>query len=168
LGYDEPPLVLKLLGVRSLICNNCTLEFRRFAPLTRLERRESREPETSPSLRRAPRHQARLRVRLYKVIKEQFGEGARYGPEVVGRTLDLSKIGLAIHVPGAQEGAGDLADPKSRFLARVELPRGAVQMLVVPVRREKLSGGGLVIGAHIRRIGEAERAALHTYIDGLN
>src|SRR4028119_1765234 len=105
LGFDEPPLVLKLLGVRSLICNNCTLEFRRFAPLTKLERRESREPETSPNLRRAPRHQARLRVRVYKVIKEQFGEGARYGPEVVGQTRDVSRIGLAIYVPGAQGGA---------------------------------------------------------------
>jgi hypothetical protein len=51
----------------------------------------------------------------------------------------------------------------------VELPTGAVKMLVVPVRREKLpAGGGFVVGTHIRRIGEAERAALHAYIEGLS
>ena len=169
LGFDDPPLGLKLLGVRALICNNCSLEFRRFAPLGGFERRESREPETSPNLRRAPRYRARLRVRLFKVIKEQFGGEARYGPEVVGFTRDVSKIGLSIYVPGAQAGAGDLTDQNSRFLARVELPAGAVMMLVVPVRDRKLpEGGGLVIGAHVRRIGEAERAAFYAYIEGLS
>lgn len=168
LGFDEPPPGLRLIGVRALICNNCTLEFRRFTPLTKLERRESGEPETSPSLRRAPRYRARLRVRLFKVISEQFGEGARYGPEVVGRTHDLSRIGLAIFVPGGQDGALDLSDPKSRFLALVELPAGAVKALVMPVRHERLrGGGGLVVGAHIRRTGDAERALLHSYLEGL-
>jgi hypothetical protein len=170
LGFDEARGLTGLLGFRGLLCNNCGLEFRRFVPAGRFERSQSDEPETSPNRRRAPRYRVRLRVRLDHDSKGRAGGESPAGAEADGYTRDLSGIGLAIIVPDAGAGRA-FADARSGFRAWVELPSGAVKMHVVPVRHEELSAGpekgGLLIGAHIRGIGELERAALLRYMESL-
>jgi hypothetical protein len=171
LGFNEPPLILKLAGIRELFCNNCGFEFKGFAPSTKLSRSKSGEEETTPNRRRAPRHKTRLRVRLAKILKERFGEETQYATEIHGYTLDISKIGLAIILTDVQAGASDFEDSSLGFCAWVELPTGTVKMRVLPVRREQiLTGPGkgrLLIGAHIRGISEADRASLNSYIETL-
>jgi hypothetical protein len=171
LGFDEPPLILKLLGIRELFCNNCGFEFKRFAPSNKLKRDQSGETETTRNLRRAPRFKTRLPVRLAKIIKERFGEETVYGPEISGYTQDISKIGLAIILPDLGAESADLNDSRMGFSAWVDLPTETVKMRIVPVRRQKLlrgpGKGQLLIGAHIRAISEADRISLHLYIETL-
>jgi hypothetical protein len=171
LGFNEPPPILKLLGIRELFCNNCSFEFTRFAPSTRLKRSQSGERETTLNQRRAPRFKTQLRVRLAMVLKERFGEEALYGSELSGYIRDVSKIGLAIVLPELRPGSPDFTDSKMGFCAWVDLPTETVKMRIVPVRREKLLAGPdkghLLIGAHIRSISEADRVSLHRYIETL-
>ena len=171
LGFNEPGPVLKLFGIRELFCNNCAYEFKRFAPSSKFERRQSVETETTTNRRRATRYKAHLPVRLAKVLKERFGQEPQCGPVLSGHTRDVSKIGLAIILRNVPAEAHDLNDARAVFCAWVDLPAGTVKMRIVPVRREQiLSGpgtGGLLIGAHIRGISETDRASLHRYLETL-
>ena len=171
LGFNEPSPILKLLGIRELFCNNCFFEFKRFAPSNKLKRNQSDETETTSNRRRAPRFKVQLKVRLAMVLKERFGEEARYGEHISGYTRDISKIGLAIIVPDVRSVASDFADSRTGFSAWVALPGQTVKMRVVLVRREKLTAGSeagpLIIGAHIRSISEADRISLYSYIETL-
>lgn len=171
LGFNEPPLILKLCGIRELLCNNCALEFRRFIPLGKLKRSQSGEPETTRHRRRAPRFKARLPLRLAKILKERFGEKTVYGPELDGYTREISKIGLSIILSDKGAKASDFIGSKLGLWAWVELPGETIKMRIVPVMHEKIQSGQdaghLLIGAHIRSISEENRASLHRYLESL-
>lgn len=171
LGFNEPPPILKVCGIRELFCNNCAFEFKRFAPLNKLERSESHEPETTLNKRRARRFKVRLNLRLAKILKERFGEETLYGLELSGYTQDISKIGLAIVLSDTRADDADFSDSRMGFSVWLDLPTETVKMRIVPVRREQLltgpEKGHLLIGAHIRGISEADRHALHSYIETL-
>jgi hypothetical protein len=171
LGFNESPPVLRLLGIHELFCNNCALEFRRFAPSKKIKRNQSEERETTLNQRRAPRFKVRLNVRLAKILKERFGEETLYATELSGYTQDVSKIGLAIILPNVQAEAADFSDSRLGFCAFVDLPTETLKMRIVSVRCEQLLKGAerrhLLIGAHIRSISEADRVAFHLYIETL-
>jgi hypothetical protein len=164
-------MILQLVGIHELLCNNCALEFKKFAPLNKLKRDESREPETTSNRRREPRFKVHFRVRLARVLKERFGEETLYGTEYSGYTRDISKIGLAIILPNVGAETSDFNNSRTVFCAWVDLPTGPVKLHIVPVRLEKpVPSSGkvpLLIGAHIRGISETDRIAFHGYVETL-
>lgn len=170
LGYTDPPLHLRLVGVRDLLCNNCNLEFRGFALPGRIRRGRSEQADDTPNLRRAPRYKVRLPAQVRQIVRGHFGGDAEYSPAVRGHTRDVSRIGLALVLPAGGVEGYDLFDAEKRLQVWIGLPTGTIVMQVALVNHAKVGGAGparVVVGAHIRNIGEAERAALHRYIETL-
>jgi hypothetical protein len=60
-GYKDTPLVLRLIGIYSLLCDNCNLLFKGFAlpgtvpARSRHRRKRSRQPRGTRAAGRAPR-----------------------------------------------------------------------------------------------------------------
>ena len=167
LGFSDPPLHLRLLGIRDLLCNNCNLEFRGFALPGRVKRGRSDQPDDTRNRRRAPRFQVRLPLQVRQIVRGYFGGEAVYSPIVNGHTRDISKIGIAIVLPTAGAEAYDFSDTEKRLQVWVGLPTGTVLMKVAPVRREDGRGTSRVIGAQIGSMSEDDRAAFHRYIETL-
>ena len=171
LGYGDPPLHLRLLCIRELLCNNCNLEFRGFALPRQVKRGRSDQPDDTRNRRRAPRFKVRLPLLVRQIVRGHFGGESEYSPAVNGHTRDISKIGIAVVIPGEAAEGYDFSDPGKRLQIWLRLPAGTtVVMKVVPASRDEGDGGAgrvRVIGTHIWTMSEADRAAFDGYIDTL-
>jgi len=111
--------------------------------------------------RRAKRAQARLAFTLTLHDPRISRNGFRRLPPLQGHTLDISSSGIALIVPAIRIGEHYLAGNDRRLYLNVELPGGAIDMCVIPVRYESLEEGesetGYVIGARIEEMSDADR-----------
>ena len=113
------------------------------------------------------RGEPRVRVRLPFSISIQ-GTNGNGGRErlLEGFTRDVSASGLGLIVHTVRVDSYYIfVDGRPRKLV-LQLPKGPVTMLVLPVRSERLgeSGAGYVIGAQITAIGEEDRQRYLEYL----
>lgn len=169
LGFKDSPLALRVVGVQELMCNNCNLEFRGVVLFGRLARARDTEPERVVNRRRAPRFNVKIPVAVAAVIKDAVYSGVKYSPVMRGHTRDLSGIGAAVVLPGCRIGEYDLTAPGQGLWLKLQLPAGPVVIRAACVRHEQLQAadGKLLIGAHIRKIGERDAARLQDYLKTL-
>ena len=109
----------------------------------------------------------RVNVRLPFSISIQ-GTNGNGGREVLleGYTRDVSASGLGLSVHTVRiDSYYIFVDGRPRKLV-LQLPRGPVTMLVLPVRSERLgeSGEGYIIGAQITAIGDEDRQRYLEYL----
>lgn len=172
-GFNDPPLLLRLIGIYDLLCNNCDLEFKGFALPGTIKRSRRAKIElgrggAATSRRRAPRLQIRLPVKMHV-----FGSGEMFGdvqimPVIRGYTRDVSEIGLASVFPSARFDDKHLTNAHRRLRLTIHLPQSEVQIYATAVRYELLDNGaadqGWLVGARITKISETDRAHLFSYL----
>ena len=170
-GYDEPPLLLRLLGYYGLFCNNCNLEFKGFAVPGTLKRLPSSREKFPDNKRRAPRSSTRLPLSVSVMEVEAVSGGLRYSPEQTGHTRVINQFGMAIILPTVQIQNYNFADTNRRLLLKLHLPTGAIHLHVKPVNSQRLTGtdanAGWLIGARITKISDEDRERLVRFLDSL-
>lgn len=115
--------------------------------------------------RHSRRVQARLSFTLCLSDPRLSSNGHRRLPTLNGHTLDVSATGLALVVPAIRIGEHYLAGDERKLHIKLELPAGAVEMLVASVRYESLEDGtGYLIGARILEMSESDRASFDKYV----
>ena len=115
--------------------------------------------------RHSRRVQARLSFTLSLSDPRLSSNGHRRLPTLNGHTLDVSATGLALIVPAIRIGEHYLAGDERKLHIKLELPAGAVEMLVASVRYESLEDGtGYLIGARILEMSESDRASFDKYV----
>lgn len=121
--------------------------------------------------RRSRRQQVRLPFTIFVSGGAKSLNGTIKRSSINGHTLDLSESGLALIVPSIRLGEHHLVGENRNFTVRLELPRGPVEIQVVPVRYEALDedGGetGFLIGVRIIGMADTDRAALVKYVSDL-
>jgi hypothetical protein len=168
LGFQDAPLLRRLIGIRELLCNNCNLEFRGFLLFHKLERVHSTHSETIANKRRAPRFKAQIPVNVAVMLESPVSSQNQYSAVIRGHTRDISKIGLAIVLPAIRSGEHSFVDSNKGLWVSLQLPSGLVTMQVTPVRYERLGpASGYLIGAHIRKIDKGGRSRFSSYVDDL-
>ena len=121
------------------------------------------------------RHCKRVRTRLSFTISlsdpRVSSNGARRLPKLEGHTLDVSSTGLALVVPAIRIGEHYLAGSDRPLHVKLDLPRGPVEMIVIPVRYESLDENqeesGYLIGARIAEMADPDRASYEAYVTKL-
>lgn len=97
--------------------------------------------------------------------------GTRRSSSLAGHTLDLSATGLALIVPAITLGEHHLVGENRSLNVKLELPGGAVEMQVTPVRYESLeeheTETGYLIGVQIATMTEDDRAKFAAYVSSL-
>ncbi len=172
LGFNEAPMMLYLVGMRELLCNNCNLEFKAFV-LGRPPRRiMSEEPEVSSNKRRARRFSGKFPVQVAVVLTEDRSQKRQYSSTMQGYTRDISRIGLAIIVPAIRiDGLRLMSDHAGQIKTlwvRLVLPPGPVTMRAAAVRCEALKQStSYLIGVQIKKIEELDQVRYFEYLDGL-
>lgn len=121
--------------------------------------------------RRARRARVELKFTLQVGDPRTSSNGARRLPSLDGHTLDISTTGLALAVPAIRIGQYYLAGTDRRLNVKLDLPRGPVEMQLLPVRYESLIENdlknGYVIGARIVEMDKKDRAEFDEYVAGL-
>lgn len=118
------------------------------------------------------RHCKRVRTRLSFTISlsdpRVSSNGARRLPKLEGHTLDVSSTGLALVVPAIRIGEHYLAGSDRPLHVKLDLPRGPVEMIVIPVRYESLDENqeesGYLIGARIAEMADPDRASFEGFV----
>ncbi len=168
-GYHDPPLPLRLLGLREFLCNNCGLEFKKFAPLAKDARVASTKQESIATRRRAPRYGAHLPASVSLVeVHAETGE-AWHSPPARGHCTNISKHGLAVSFAGTRFRVADFAQTGRPLLITVMLPNGPADMLVTTVTHARPAAGrgsrqGWLIGSAIKEMRAEDRARLEEYL----
>ena len=97
--------------------------------------------------------------------------GSRRVSTIEGHTLDLGERGLALVVPAIRLGEHHLVGENRSLNVKLELPGGAVEMQVIPVRYESLqeheTETGYMIGTKILAMTEEDRARFSEYLASL-
>jgi len=97
--------------------------------------------------------------------------GTRQTVSMKGHTLDLSANGLALIVPAITLSEHHLIGENRSLKVQLELPGGPVEMLVNPVRYERLEDhkieSGYLIAVKILRMSEAARENYSEYVSTL-
>ena len=114
--------------------------------------------------RHCKRVRARLKFTLSLSDPRASSNGARRLPTLDGHTLDVSSTGLALIVPAIRIGEHYLAGADRKLYVKLELPSGAVEMKVAPVRYESFEESGYLIGARILEMSDADRVSFEKYV----
>ncbi len=171
MGFQDAPLLLRLVGIRELLCNNCNLEFRGFVLFGKRERADLTNPEIIENRRREPRFKAHIPVQVAVILDSEAGNQIQYSKVLRGHTAAVSKIGLAIILPAISSGEYSLADSNKELWVSLELPSGPVTMRVTTVSHQRVDQANpasrYLIGVQIRKIDKDGRDRFFRYIDAL-
>ena len=115
--------------------------------------------------RRTRRARVRLNFTLSLADPRTSSNGLRRLPSLRGHTLDISTTGIALVLPAIRIGEHYLVGDDRRLHLKLELPKGPVELTVVPVRYESLEDdgeeSGYLVGAKIVDLSEVERSRFH-------
>jgi hypothetical protein len=116
--------------------------------------------------RRARRAVIRLPVTISLLTSHLTSNGFRRPRNLDGHTLDISASGLGLIVPAIRIGEHYLTGEDKKLALKLDLPDGAVEMKVAPVRYESLdehqTERGYLIGVRIIEI-TPEHQALYIH-----
>jgi hypothetical protein len=119
----------------------------------------------------ARRHEARLPLSVSLLEPKTPTFNSAYSPAMAGHLRDISRTGLSLVVPSIRFGNRFLLSGHDPLRVKVELPSGAVNIQVVPVRYDKLEGEPVerqyLIGARIMQMDDSDREQLVEYIQQL-
>jgi c-di-GMP-binding flagellar brake protein YcgR len=121
--------------------------------------------------RHSKRKQARLTFTLTLVGPTIKLNGARKTSTLRGHTIDVSSSGVALVVPSILLAEHHLVGENRKLNVRLELPEGAIEMKVTPIRYESLeeheTETGYMIAAKIVEMSDADRERFRQYVTGL-
>ncbi len=116
------------------------------------------------------RYARRYRISLpFSIALLETKAGSAHGPLTLdGYTYDVSATGVGLIAPVIRIGDRYLTKPDRAPNLTLRLPGGAIQMLVDPVRYERLDEEkdktSYLIGMHIVEINKSNRASLDAYL----
>ena len=119
--------------------------------------------------RSCKRVRARLKFTLSLSDPRVHSNGSRRLPKLDGHTLDVSMTGVALVVPAIRIGEHYLAGADRKLHIKLELPSGAVEMMVATVRYESMEDeSGYLIGAQILEMSDTDRVSYEKYVAQLS
>src|SRR6185503_14238812 len=131
--YDDAQVVLRLIGIHKLLCNNCGLVFKRFDPLRTAQRVPTEENKEGEKRRRGPRYNVHLPAAISLVDdKVQVGK-VTYSEPSRGHCDTISKYGMNLSLVGARFTEGELSRTGRLLFVRIDLPDGPVEAVVALV-----------------------------------
>jgi len=166
--YDDAVVVLRLIGLHKLLCNNCGLVFKGFDPLRTVQRvpSEEKQPERV-NRRRGARYNVHLPAAISLIDdKVQVGK-VTYSEPSRGHCETISKFGMSLSLVGARFTEGDLSRVGRLFFVRIDLPDGPIEAVVALVthdrageeRRKKWS-----LGVRIHQMSDEDMERLEAYL----
>ena len=120
--------------------------------------------------RRSPRVRVRIAFSISVLRQTKLKRLNQNEHGLRGHTRDISAHGVALLLPQIHLDGYHLAAEGREMRLVLELPTGAISMVIVPKRYEKLDGAELgcnyLIGARMVRIDEADQIRYENFLNG--
>jgi hypothetical protein len=168
LGYDNPPMPLRFVGLRELLCNKCGLEFKGLDPLSRLERSPRFEVDSTGTHRRAPRYPVHIPATIYLTEQDPETGKLSHSKPSWGHCVSISKTGLTLSFVGTKFTKEEVSRVGQLLFVIIEIPNNPIEVVVSVVRHA--SSGNVngnrkrIVGAAVCGISEDDAARLDSYL----
>jgi len=165
--YDDAVVVLRMIGLHKLLCNNCGLVFKGFDPLRTTQRVPSAEKPGRTNRRRGARYNVHLPAAISLIDdKVQVGK-VSYSEPSRGHCETIGKFGMSLSLVGARFTEAELSRIGRLFFVRIDLPDGPIEAVVALVthdragqeRRKKWS-----LGVRIHQMSDEATEHLEAYL----
>ncbi len=167
--YDDAVVVLRMIGLHKLLCNNCGLVFKGFDPLRTASREAAQPTETwqGTNRRRGPRYNAHLPAAISLVDdRVQVGK-VTYSEPSRGHCDTISKFGMNLSLVGTRFTEGELSRIGRLVFVRVDIPAGHVEAGVANVTHDRIGEERRkkwALGVKIHQMSEEHSERLDEYL----
>jgi len=166
--YDDAVVVLRLIGLRKLLCNNCGLVFKGFDPLRTVQREAKEDKRKGSSRRRGPRYNVHLPAAISLIDdKKQVGK-VTYSEPSRGHCETISKYGMSLSLVGTRFTEGELSRVGRLLFVRIDLPDGPVEAVVALVTHDRAGGDERRkkwrLGVKIQQMSDYDTERLENYL----
>src|SRR5688572_24683905 len=165
--YDDAVVVLRMIGLHKLLCNNCGLVFKGFDPLGSAQRVPTEGKGNVPNRRRGPRYNVHLPAAISLIDdKVQVGK-VKYSEPSRGHCDTISKFGMSLTLVGARFTGGELSRIGRLLFVRLELPEGLVEAVVSLVSHDRVGDEGRKLwslGVKFQQMSDDDTERLETYL----
>lgn len=165
--YDDAVIVLRVIGLHKLLCNNCGLVFKRFDPLRTVQRAPAGEVKEIRNRRRAPRYNVHLPTEISLVDDRVKVGKATYSEPSRGHCETISKFGMNLSLVGTRFTEGELSRAGRLLFVRVDLPEGPIEAVVSLVTHERVGDERKKkwsLGVKIHQMSDDDTKRLETYL----
>jgi hypothetical protein len=165
--YDDAVIVLRVIGLHKLLCNNCGLVFKRFDPLRTVQRAPAGKVREVRNRRRGPRYNVHLPAEI-SLIDDRVKVGkATYSEPSRGHCETISKFGMNLSLVGTRFTEGELSRVGRLLFVRVDLPEGPIEAVVSLVTHERVGEERKKrwsLGVKIQQMSDDDTKRLETYL----
>ena len=165
--YDDAVVVLRMIGLHKLLCNNCGLVFKRFDPLRTVQRAPAEEVKETRNRRRAPRFNVHLPAEI-SLLDDRVKTGkATYSEPSRGHCETISKFGMNLSLVGTRFTEGELSRTGRLLFVRINLPEGPIEAVVALVTHERVGDERKKkwsLGVKIQQMSDDHTQRLETYL----
>ena len=165
--YDDAVVVLRLIGLHKLLCNNCGLVFKGFDPLRSVQREAAEDTRKGSTRRRSPRYNVHLPAAISLVDdKKQVGK-VTYSEPSRGHCETISKFGMSLSLVGARFTEGELSRLGRLLFVRVDLPDGPIEAVVALVAHDRAGDERRkkwLLGVKIQQMSDDDTERLENYL----
>src|SRR5204863_2720547 len=120
--YDDAIILLRMVGMHKLLCNNCGLVFKGFDPLGAHSRGSSEDAKPDSNRRRSPRFYAHLPTAISLIEGNAKGGKVSYSQPSRGHCEAISSFGMRLSLVGARLAEAELSQPGRLLFIRIDLP----------------------------------------------
>lgn len=165
--YDDAVVVLRMIGLHKLLCNNCGLVFKGFDPLRTAQREPAEDTRKGSNRRRGPRYNVHLPAAISLVDdKKQVGK-VTYSEPSRGHCETISKFGMSLSLVGARFTEGELSRLGRLLFVRVDLPDGPIEAVVALVAHDRAGDERRkkwLLGVKIQQMSDDDTERLENYL----
>lgn len=165
--YDDAVLLLRMVGMHKLLCNNCGLVFKAFDPLGVQKRAPSEKQRQIRNRRRGPRFYAHLPTAI-SLIDDKVREGkASYSAPSRGHCETIGEFGMSFSLVGTRFGEEELSRFGRLLFVRVDLPEGPIEAVVRIVTSERTGEEPKkrwLLGVNVHQMADEDKERLTAYL----
>ncbi len=165
--YDNANPVIRMIGMRKVLCNNCGLVFRGFDPLNKLRRTPAKREAKLLNRRRGPRYRAHLPTAISLIERQAKDEKATYAESSKGHCETLSKFGMGLSLVGTRFSDEELSRIGQLLFVSINLPSATIEAVVSIVNHHRFGEDNKrkwFLGVKVQQMSESSKADLDTYL----
>ena len=166
--YDDAVILLRMVGMHKLLCNNCGLVFKGFDPLGSHERAPSTDRKQFRNRRRGPRFYAHLPSAISLIDGNVKSGKASYSQPSRGHCETIGVFGMKLSLAGTRFSEADLSKIGRLLFVRIDLPEGPIEAVVKIVRSDRTgeeTKKKWLLGVDVQQMSEADRDRLDNYLE---
>ena len=168
LDYDDAFAVVRLAGMRKVLCNECGNVFHGFDPFRKLGRAPAKRGLRSSGRRRSPRFPAHLPTSISLIQgKPQKNTTVTYSEASQGHCESINESGMGLSLVGSRFPDAELSRLGRLLFVRVRLPEAAIEAVVTIVNHHRIGEKQKrkwFLGCKIQQISDENKAILVAYL----